>query len=168
MEKVLSFGSIEVGQTWESPSRVVSESDVVSFANLTGDFDPLHMDPEFARNTPFKQPIVHGLLGLSLVAGLGSHSPSVHTAAFMGVSDWKFLRPLYFGDTVYVRTEVIEKRPHGRRRGLVSWKRQLLNQHDQVVQEGIFETLVTIAPPIPAPHQPASISASGSTVSSRV
>ena len=168
MEQKLSFGCVEVGQTWKSPTRVVTESDVASFASLTGDYDPLHMDHEFARNTPFGQPIVHGLLGVSLVAGLGSKSPSVQTVAFIGVRDWKFLRPLFFGDTVYVRTEVVEKCPHGRRRGVIHWKRQLLNQHEEVVQEGIFETMVSIAPTVPAPHASPSFSSVGSSVSSRV
>ncbi len=146
MDDPLYFDMIEVGQRWESPRRTVTQADVSMFAGLTGDYDPLHMDHEFARNSPFGQPIAHGLLGMSFVAGLASNAPRVHTVAFESVAKWDFMRPIYFGDTVHVINEVIEKSPQGKRRGHVQWKRQLVNQKGEVVQEGIFETLVSVTP----------------------
>ncbi len=110
---------VEVGDRWHSQSRTVTETDVVNFAGMTGDFNPLHVDHKFARGTPFGRPIAHGLLGLSLVAGLGSNSPLMHTTAFMRVVEWKFLHPIYIGDTVSVITEVTDKQPGGKKHGLI-------------------------------------------------
>ena len=141
----LYFDQITAGQSWISPSRTITETDVVTFAAMTGDFNPLHIDHEFARKTPFGQPIAHGLLGLSWVAGLGSQSPDVATAAFLGIREWRFIKPIYFGDTLSVTTEVVETRPSGRRRGAVVWRRKLVNQNGETVQEGLFETLVEIS-----------------------
>jgi acyl dehydratase len=141
----LHFNDVEVGDTWQSAARTVTESDVVLFAGLTGDYNPLHVDHEFARSTPFGRPIAHGLLGMSLIAGLGSHSPCMRTLAFVKIRQWNFLKPLYIGDTVHVRTEVLAKEVQGRgRRGLITWKRQLVNQAADVIQEGTTETLVEI------------------------
>src|SRR3972149_1977386 len=117
----LYFNDVEVGDSWESSARTVTEVDIVNFACLTGDFNPLHVDHEHAKNTLFGKPIAHGLLGLSLVAGLGSHSPWMQTAAFVRIREWSFLKPIYIGDTVHVLTEVLAKEIQGRgRRGLVS------------------------------------------------
>ena len=142
MNEALFFDDVEIGDHWRSPSRMIQQSDVLEFAELTGDHNPLHVDVEFARKTPFRRPIAHGLLGMSIVAGLGSRSPAMHTAAFTRILDWRFVNPIYIGDTVHVETEVLEKRPSGRRRGLIVWRRQLVNQENVVVQEGTSETLV--------------------------
>ena len=142
MSERLYYEEIEPGQSWTSKKRTVTEADIVQFASSTGDFNPLHMDHEFARESTFGQPIAHGLMGLAWVAGLGSHDPDAHTLAFVGVNEWKFLKPLFVGDTVHVRTEVHHAEDSGRRAGRVYWKRSLINQNGQVVQEGIFETLV--------------------------
>ncbi|MFV1964400.1 MAG: MaoC family dehydratase [Pirellulaceae bacterium] len=139
---LLTFEAIHPGHTWTSSPRIVTEEDVMEFARLTGDYDPLHVDEDFASQSPFGRPIAHGLLGLSLVAGLGSDNPRAATAAFVAVREWRFLRPIYFGDTVHVVTEVANKRRRGRRHGLVTWKRRLVNQDGETVQEGTFETLV--------------------------
>ena len=144
MDSRLTFDQIATGQTWTSPSRTITESDVVNFANITGDQNPLHIDHEFARSTPYRQPIAHGLLGLSWVAGLGSNSPAVDTVAFIAIKQWEFCRPLFFGDTVHVRTTVLEKQTDARRNGRVSWRQELLNQHGEVTQQGVFETLVKV------------------------
>ena len=152
MDTALYFDELEIGQSWESRARTITETDVMNFAGLTGDFDPLHVDFESAKQSPFGKPIAHGLLGLSLVAGLGSNFPRVHTDAFVAVQDWQFLKPIFFGDTVHVWNEVIDKRAHGRRRGLVRWKRQLVNQRNEVVQEGIFETLVSMSVVVSKPR----------------
>jgi acyl dehydratase len=142
-ESALGFDDVETGHTWVSPSRTVTESDIVNFACLTGDFNPLHVDHEYARQTPFGRPIAHGLLGLSLVAGLGSHSPRMKTIAFVKIAEWSFLRPVFVGDTLHVRTEVIAREPKARgRRGLITWRRSLVNQNGEVVQEGLLQTLV--------------------------
>lgn len=143
--ETLYFDDVEVGHQWRSPTRTVQRNDVVEFAELTGDDNPLHLDAEFASKTPFQRPIAHGLLGMSLVAGLGSRSPLMHTAAFVRIVDWRFLKPIYIGDTVHVETEVVEKRATGRRRGLITWRRQLVNQDQVVVQEGTAETLVLLS-----------------------
>jgi acyl dehydratase len=142
-DEPLSFHQIEVGDRWISASRTVTEADVVLFAGLTADYNPLHVDHEFARSTPFRKPIAHGLLGVSWVAGLGSHSPWMRTVAFLKIREWNFLKPIYVGDTLHVHTEVVAKELQGRgRRGLVIWKRQLINQSGAVVQEGVTETIV--------------------------
>ncbi len=155
MSDLLYFDNVDVGQVWESPARTVTETDVVNFACMTGDYTALHVDHQYAETTPYRQPIAHGLLGLSLLAGLSSRFPNMATAAFVSVRDWKFLKPIYFGDTVHVVTEVIEKRRHGRKRGEVIWHRQLVNQGGQVVQSGVFETLVDVAQPRRATLEPA-------------
>ena len=150
MSDFLYFEDLEIGQSWTTASRIVTEADVLNFADLTGDFDPLHVDPEFAKGTHFGKQIAHGLLGISLVAGLGIECPKVRTVAFVAVRQWKFLKPIFFGDTVHAVAEVVKKRPSGRRRGIVIWKRQLINQDGVVVQEGLFETLVALAKPVAA------------------
>ncbi|PHR90520.1 MAG: dehydratase [Blastopirellula sp.] len=144
-ERLLHFDEIEIGNYWASSTRTITKSDVSRFAELTGDFDPLHMDHHFAAETPFGRPIAHGLLGLSVMAGLSSRCPHVATAAFVRMSDWHFVKPIFFGDTVYVTTEVLEKNIKGRRRGNIIWKRMLINQHGDVVQHGILETIVNVS-----------------------
>jgi acyl dehydratase len=142
MADLLFYDDLSVGDRWVSERRQVTEADVAQFADLTGDYDPLHIDEEFARQTPFRQPIAHGLLGLSLVAGIGSESPNVETVAFLGVSDWVFRKPIFFDDTLHVVTMIKELQPNGKRRGHVTWHRQLVNQDDEMVQEGVLLSLV--------------------------
>lgn len=145
MSELLHFEDLSVGDCWTSLGRTITETDVVNFAGVTGDYDPLHVDHEYARQTPFGKPIAHGLLGLSLVAGLGSHCPCVRTIAFLKIENWEFRKPIYVGDTVHAETEVIDKRTNGRRTGYVTWRRQLVNQAGEVVQSGVFHTLVSVA-----------------------
>lgn len=142
MNEPLFFDDIDEGQTWTSIARTITETDVVMFASLTGDFNPLHVDHEFAASTPFGKPIAHGLLGVAWVAGLGCHAPFMKTDAFVAIREWRFLKPIFFGDTVHVHTECAEKHDQGRRRGRVIWRRQLINQTGEAVQAGLFESLV--------------------------
>lgn len=139
----LGFLDLSVGDEWTSPGRTITEADVTAFAGLSGDFNPLHVDHEFARQGPFRRPVAHGLLGLAVSTGLTSHAPRVDTLAFLGIRDWQFVQPIAFGDTIHVRTRVVALEPKARgRRGVVTWHRQLLNQRGEVVQEGTTQTLV--------------------------
>lgn len=138
----LHFDDLRVGQSWRSRGRTVTETDVVNFACLTGDFDPLHVNRVAAQELPFRQPIAHGLLGLSLVAGLGSTSPMIASLAFVSISNWEFVRPILFGDTLTVVNEIARLTAKGKRRGHVVWNRKLVNQRGEVVQQGTFETIV--------------------------
>jgi acyl dehydratase len=141
----LHFDELQIGDSWESNARTITETDVVNFACLTGDFDPLHVDHESAAQAPFGRPVAHGLLGLAYLAGLGTHAPSVHTVAFLGIKDWSFLKPVFVGDTVHAVTRVVAVTPSGRRTGRVTWHRELVNQVGEVVQSGYFETAVANA-----------------------
>lgn len=156
MHGPLFFEGVEVGQCWISSGRTITETDIVNFAGLTGDYNPLHVDHEHCRATPYGKPIAHGMLGMSLVAGLGSHAPWMQTAAFVRILDWQFSRPLFVGDTVHVETECMCKQTDAKRRGLITWRRRLVNQHGESVQEGSTETLVLVDPNGPlARHKPA-------------
>ncbi len=151
----LYFDDVEVGQEWESPGRTVTEADLVHFAGLSGDFNPIHMDHEYARTTPFRRPIAHGLLTLALTSGLSVNCPPMRTLALVAIRDWQFREPVFIGDTLRVRSKVLAKEPRGRgRRGLITWQRQVLNQHGKVVQEGITVTLVEARPPAQSTEPP--------------
>jgi 3-hydroxybutyryl-CoA dehydratase len=139
----LFFDDVEVGQEWESLGRTVTETDLVTYAGLSGDFNPIHMDHEFAKSTPYRKPIAHGLLVWAISSGLGMLTPPMRTLAFVGVRDWQFKLPVFIGDTIRVKTKVLEKEERSRgRRGQIAWLRSILNQEGKVVQEGTTLTLV--------------------------
>src|SRR5215831_4707119 len=105
----LFFDDVEVGQNWLSLGRTITEADIVNFAGLSGDFNPIHIDHEFARTTPFRRPIAHGLLVFSLASGLGLYAPPMRTLALLAVRDWQFREPIFVGDTIHVRSALLEK-----------------------------------------------------------
>jgi 3-hydroxybutyryl-CoA dehydratase len=139
----LHYEDLVPGAVWTSPARTLTESDIVHFAGMTGDFDPLHMDHEFAAQSPYGRPIAHGLLGLSLLAGLSSTCPRVKTLALVSLDQWQFHIPVFAGDTVHVVTQIESVRPSGRRSGQVVWFRKLINQRGECVQSGRLTTLVS-------------------------
>ena len=139
----LFIDDIAVGQSWESAARTLTQTDIVNFAGLSGDFNAIHIDHEFARTTPFRQVIAHGLLVWSISSGLGSNNPAMRTLAFLEVREWHFRGPVFIGDTIRLRSTVAAKEMKARgRRGLVTWQRQVLKQDGKVVQEGVTITLV--------------------------
>ncbi len=143
VRQLLDFDDLTIGDEWESPSRTVTEADVVNFAGVSGDFNPIHVDHDAALHGPFRKPIAHGLLGLAIASGLTSHDPRVDTLAFLGILEWKFLQPIYFGDTIRVfsRIDALEPKARGRR-GVVTWHREIVNQNRETLQEGRTQTLV--------------------------
>jgi len=140
---ILSFDDLVVGDEWESPRRTVTETDVVVFAGLSGDFNPLHVDHSSVRDSPFGRPVAHGLLGMAIGTGLMSQAPRVDTLAFLAILEWKFHRPIVFGDTIHAVSKVESLQSHAtKRRGVVTWHRRILNQDGHLVQEGRTQTLV--------------------------
>jgi acyl dehydratase len=139
----LYFDDVQVDQEWESLGRTVTEADIVNFAGLSGDFNPIHVDHEFARTTPFRKPIAHGLLVWTVSSGLAINSPPMRTLALLSIRDWDFKGPVFIGDTIRVRSKVLSKESRARgRRGVITWGREILNQEGKVVQAGLTVTLV--------------------------
>jgi acyl dehydratase len=144
----LTFEDLSIGDRWQSEPRTIEIRDIEQFAQLTGDHDRLHTDEEFASQGPFGKPVAHGMLGMSILAGLSSTAPLVQTAALIEVRNWSFCKPIFPGDTVRAVTEVVDLKSHGRRHGQVHWYRQLLNQKGEKVQEGTLVTLVMRGKPL--------------------
>jgi len=143
----LYFDDLELGQEWTSPGRTVTETDIVTFAGFSGDYNPMHVDHEYAKNTPFRRPIAHGFGVFSIASGLGVMVPPVRTVALLAVQSWRFANPVFVGDTITVTTRVAQKTVRGRgRRGEVVWHRSIHNQDGKVVQEGEILTLVECRP----------------------
>jgi acyl dehydratase len=120
----------------------MTSSEIREFADLTGDFNRLHLDDEYAAQTPFGEPIAHGLLGLSVLVGLSSVAPTVQTTALLDIHSWRFRKPIFVGDQIHAVTAVTALREHGRRHGEVHWYRKLVNQRGEIVQDGMLTTLV--------------------------
>ena len=137
------FDDVQVGQEWESLGRTVTQADIVNFAGVSGDYNPIHMDHEFCKTTVFREPIAHGLLVLSIGSGLGLMYPPMRTLAFMAIQEWKFLEPVYIGDTIRIRAKILNKEERSRgKRGVITWQRTIINQHNKPVEEGVIVTLV--------------------------
>lgn len=142
------FEEFEIGDADETAARTITETDVVLFAGLSGDYNQLHTDAEFARGTLFGERIAHGLLGLSVVSGLASRLGFVEgtAQAFMAL-EWKFRRPIKIGDTIRARLEARQKKEMPRLGGgFVVFDVVVLNQQDEAVQKGAWTVLVKSAP----------------------
>jgi acyl dehydratase len=142
----LYFEELEVGQKMTSRGRTITEADIVNFAGVSGDYNPIHTDADFASKTPFGQRIAHGMLGLSAATGqayaLGFMERTV--IAFMGL-EWKFRAPVLIGDTITVNIEVTEKKDAKRMGGgLVTLDIKVVNQRGEVTQKGEWTVLVAM------------------------
>ncbi|MBC7236437.1 MAG: MaoC family dehydratase N-terminal domain-containing protein [Chloroflexi bacterium] len=140
----LYFEEFVEGHEIETPARTVTEADVVQFAALSGDYNQLHTDAEFAKNTPYGQRIAHGLLGLSIASGLAARAGFIEgtAQAFMGLT-WKFKKPILFGDTIHLRGKVSKTRPMpSLRGGIVVFDVAVLNQRNETVQQGEWTMLI--------------------------
>jgi acyl dehydratase len=117
------FAELEVGAAAES-GKTIAESDVYLFAGVTGDFNPLHVDEEYAKGTPFGSRVAHGPLTLALCAGLlGTELPGLGTIAISNYVEYK--APVYIGDTIRVRVEVAAlDEERGRATMAITWTNQ--------------------------------------------
>ncbi len=128
-----------------TPGREITEADVMAFAALSGDNNPLHTDAEYACRTPMGQRVAHGLLVLSVATGLSADAGQLQgtALAFLGMEEWKFHVPVFFGDRVHLRWSVADKRlASNGKSGVVKRRMEILNQRGEVVQSGLFATLV--------------------------
>ena len=126
-----------------SAGRTVTETDIVQFCQISGDWNQLHCDAEYAKTTPFGQRIAHGLLGLSIGTGLGGSMGFIEgtAIAFLGLS-WKFVKPILIGDTIRLRVRLNKKRPVSPEAGMVVIDAEIVNQRDEVTQKGEWTVMV--------------------------
>lgn len=143
----LTFEQFEPGRRYETPGRTIAEADVVGFAGLSGDFNPLHVDETFAARSRFGTRIAHGPMLIGMAFGLASRLDLLDgtAIALLGV-EWSFAAPVRIGDTVRARIEVGETRPsRDPEGGVVALAFELVNQEDMVVQTGRARLLVRYA-----------------------
>jgi len=139
------FEEFEVGDEYETVSRTITETDITNFAGVSADFNQLHTDVEFAKKTPFKQRIAHGLLGVAFVSGLIGRSGLIEgtTFAFLEITSWRFLGPNFIGDTVTTKVKVISKKETKKEdRGVVTFEISLVNQRNEVTQQGLWTVMM--------------------------
>src|SRR2546428_1910364 len=101
------FEDLKIGQEYTSPGRTVTETDVVLFAGLSGDYNVLHTDAEHMKGSLFGERIAHGLLGLAIQQGLATRGEPTAAHGSLAALKWKFKGPIRLGDTIYVRSRIV-------------------------------------------------------------
>lgn len=140
----MHFEEFEVGLEIQTAARTITETDIVQFAGLSGDFNFIHTNAAAAAETPFGQRVAHGMLVASIATGLAVQQGFIDgtTLAFRELR-WKFTKPVYIGDTVYVSVKVAETKLMRRLGGgLVTFEAKVINQDDEVVHKGEWKMLI--------------------------
>jgi len=139
------FDDFVTGEEYMTPSRTLTETDVVMFAAMSGDYNELHTSETFGKSTQFGKRIGHGLLGLAVSHGLFFRLGLVEgtAIAFLGIESWKFEAPFFLGDTIRVRIKVAEKRPSQSKpdRGVIKFFFQVIKEDGTVIQSG-YKTIM--------------------------
>jgi acyl dehydratase len=145
----LYFEEFSVGQKIVTVGRTVAESDIFTFAGFSGDYNQIHTDAEFAKGTPFGQRVAHGLLGLSIASGLAMRTGILEgtVIAFREINNWKFIAPVFIGDTLHVEMEVIETKALPRiGGGSVAINLDVKKQSGETTMKGNWTVLVMSRP----------------------
>jgi len=138
------FEEFEVGLDIETAARTITETDIVNFAGLSGDFNFIHTNADAAKDTPFGQRVAHGMLVASIATGLAVQQGFIDgtTLAFREL-EWKFTKPVFIGDTVHVAIKVIETKAMARLGGgLVTFDARVINQDGDPVHKGVWKMLI--------------------------
>jgi acyl dehydratase len=145
------YDDLFVDMRFRSPGRTITEADLVNFAGLTGDFSELHTSEVYGKNSQYGQRVAQGLLGLAFAHGLmwARTGELRETAiAFLGISDWRFVGPIFIGDTIFVNYRLAELRDSKSRptQAIATFDVELVNQKGTVVQQGRKALLVSKVP----------------------
>ena len=147
------YEDVEVGEEVVSPGRTVTETDIVNFAGLSGDFNVIHTDADLTKSTPFGQRIAHGLLGLAIASGLVTRTPGaeqLRVVAFLGTT-WDIRKPIFIGDTIHVVVTVASKRETPKPGlGIVVFDAKIINQRGEVCQKGQWKVMCMMRNSTPA------------------
>jgi acyl dehydratase len=142
-----SFETLEVGQTFSSSARTLTETDLVMFCMMMGDWHAIHADEEYAKKTRIGRRMLHGTFGISLaIAQSADLLPlSNRIVAALGLKDWSFKAPLFIGDTVHTELVIAGTRvTSDGRRGVLSRTLRLVKHDATIAQEGLAELLVEL------------------------
>ena len=142
------FEEIEVGDVLVTQGRTITEADIVNFGGIIGDYNPLHFDQDYMEKNMFGQRIAHGMLTLSFATGLGNQlgANMLTIMAFKGLTI-EFKQPVFIGDTIRLKTTVTETRKSSKQPGgWVTQKVEIINQHNDIVQQGEWSMLVASTP----------------------
>jgi len=149
----LYYEEVELGDEFETASHVVTQENLIAFADVTRDRNPIHIDPEHCKTTEFGRPIAHGLYNLSLMEGLKAELQIYETTsiASLGWDKVRFRAPVFVGDEVHVKVRFISKRLSSKPgRGVVAEAVELFNQHGDLVTSAEHTTLLRMLPDGPA------------------
>jgi acyl dehydratase len=135
------YADLYVGMAFRSPGRTITDADLVAFAGLTGDFSELHTSDVYAQASQFGRRVAHGMLGLAYSHGLmwARTGELRETAiAFLGINDWKFVGPIFVGDTIFVDYRIADLRDSRSRpeQAIATFDVAVVNQDDRLVQQG--------------------------------
>ncbi|MDP6690231.1 MAG: MaoC/PaaZ C-terminal domain-containing protein [Alphaproteobacteria bacterium] len=144
----LYFDDLEVGQTFESAGRTITNHDVMTFAGLSGDNNELHTNDEYAKNSPFGQRIAHGLLVVAITTGLTQRLGLFEVSALALLDlQWQFKGPVYINDTIRIRLTIDALKATSKGdRGIVTRRYDVLNQRDEIVQVGNLVVMMKMRP----------------------
>jgi len=143
------FEEFIVGEKTITEKRTITEADIMEFAQLSGDDNRIHTDPEFSKTTPFGKQIAHGLLGMSIASGLAWKTGILDgtVIAFREVKEWKFVKPVYIGDTIHTELETVETKALPRiGGGSVTITLEVKNQSNEVCHRGTWVVLMMSKP----------------------
>ena len=140
----LTFDEFNIGDRYESQGRTITEADVVAFAGLSGDFNPLHTDASFAGTTPFGERIAHGMLVVAIATGMANWT-GVFEGTTIALMEQliRYKGAVRFGDTVHLQLEVLEKKETSKPdRGVVKFAARMINQDDGLVIDSEWTLLM--------------------------
>lgn len=137
------FEDYEVGREIKSSSRTVTEADIVNFAGITGDWNPIHTDEEFAKKSVFGRRVAHGTLTFAIMTGLFARLGIIERTivAFYGVDRLRFVKPVFIGDTLTAVARIVDKEDRGNA-GMIVMEASVVNQRGEVVLTGTVRFLV--------------------------
>ena len=144
------FEQFTEGEMVVTAGRTITETDVVNFAGMSGDYNAIHTNAAYASAGIFQQRVAHGLLVMSIASGLAVQTGIIEETvlAFREVSNWKFSKPVFLGDTIRATLRITDLKPMKRLGGgAVTMKVAILNQNDDVVQRGDWVMLMMSQPP---------------------
>ncbi|MFN0124092.1 MAG: MaoC/PaaZ C-terminal domain-containing protein [Blastocatellia bacterium] len=129
------FEQYTPGEETITPTRTITETDIVQFAGLTGDWYELHTSVEYAATTQFGQRIAHGALIFSISTGLIMRMDAgpKTVIAFYGIDRLRFVKPTFIGDTIHVRQRVEDKTERDAHSGVVTSLTEVINQRGEIV-----------------------------------